>query len=256
MDNLLLHPKTRASLANVATAQHQAIALVGKPGSNKYQIARQLAKNLLQIDSLEHYPYYLEILPDDIKVSVEQIRDIHQFIKLRVPTESKSGINRVLLIYKAHKMTSSAQNALLKTLEEPPSGTTIILTTPSRNQLLKTVISRSQTIDILPVDKASATAFYATHATIDNLDSLYAMSQGQTGLLDSLVTNQDHPLIDKITTAKSLFTANKAERLIMVDELSKDREKAQSLLDAMLRITHASIVINSRKNDKSALSKW
>ena len=52
------------------------------------------------------------------------------------------GIARVAIIGDAHRMNDDAQSALLKTLEEPPSGTTLILVADDEERLLPTVRSR------------------------------------------------------------------------------------------------------------------
>ena len=62
------------------------------------------------------------------------------------------GRGKVFVIHEAELMTAAAQNALLKTLEEPLGRTLIILLTPSAGELLATVRSRCQTIRFLPLD--------------------------------------------------------------------------------------------------------
>ncbi|MDP9175323.1 MAG: DNA polymerase III subunit delta' [Planctomycetota bacterium] len=62
------------------------------------------------------------------------------------------GRGKVFVIEQAELMTSAAQNALLKTLEEPQGRTMIVLLTESLGDLLSTVRSRCQTIRFLPLD--------------------------------------------------------------------------------------------------------
>lgn len=65
------------------------------------------------------------------------------------------GNRRAVVIDDAHKMNLSAQNALLKTLEEPPQSSTLVLVTPAPSRLLPTIRSRCQTLDFQPLGLAS-----------------------------------------------------------------------------------------------------
>ncbi|MDA8238303.1 MAG: DNA polymerase III subunit [Chloroflexi bacterium] len=66
----------------------------------------------------------------------------------RVPVE---GPRRVAIVESAHRLTEDAQNALLKSLEEPPPGATIILCADAPEQLLPTVRSRAAVLRLGPV---------------------------------------------------------------------------------------------------------
>jgi DNA polymerase-3 subunit delta' len=61
------------------------------------------------------------------------------------------GQRRVVVIDDAHSMNQSAQNALLKTLEEPPPSSMLLLVTPTRGGLLPTIRSRCQTLRLQPL---------------------------------------------------------------------------------------------------------
>ena len=80
-------------------------------------------------------------------ILVDAIRDLEREANFR-PFE---GGKRVFIIDDAEKMNDSAANALLKTLEEPPSTTNLILVTSRPDSLLQTIRSRCQTIRFAPV---------------------------------------------------------------------------------------------------------
>lgn len=65
---------------------------------------------------------------------------------------------KVFIIDEAELMGPAAQNALLKTLEEPPPGTVVILVTSSEHRLLPTIRSRSQRTAFAPLDDTSVSA--------------------------------------------------------------------------------------------------
>ena len=81
----------------------------------------------------------LEINPDT-SIGIEEVRHIHHFLS-RKPIQSDRNI---VVIHQAHLLTLPAQNALLKTLEEPPGNSLIYLVTDYPDQLLPTVLSRVQ----------------------------------------------------------------------------------------------------------------
>jgi len=86
-------------------------------------------------------------------VSIEKIRDAIKFLNIK----PKDLETKVVLIEDGEKMTPEAQNALLKTLEEPPSYALIVILAKSKRFLLETIISRcvllySGNIDVESVD--------------------------------------------------------------------------------------------------------
>lgn len=81
----------------------------------------------------------LEINPDT-SIGIEEVRQIQHFLS-RKPIQSDQNI---VVIHQAHLLTIPAQNALLKTLEEPPGNSLVYLVTDFPDQLLPTVLSRIQ----------------------------------------------------------------------------------------------------------------
>jgi len=84
-------------------------------------------------------------------VKVDQVRQAQELL-LRHAVEGRA---RVLMIADAHTMDESAQNALLKTLEEPGAATFLLLEAQRPEELLPTVRSRTQRLRMLPLDEAT-----------------------------------------------------------------------------------------------------
>lgn len=82
------------------------------------------------------------ISSDTNNISIDEIRILNKSVYER---PSKFSYN-IYIIEDAHKMREEAQNALLKTLEDMPSYSIVIMTTDNRYKLLNTIISRSQVI--------------------------------------------------------------------------------------------------------------
>lgn len=81
-------------------------------------------------------------IKEKASISVDDIRGMIQAFG----TSTLDGYPRIALIYEADKMTVQAQNCLLKTLEEPPENTCILLITEHPDVLLPTIISRCRHI--------------------------------------------------------------------------------------------------------------
>lgn len=79
------------------------------------------------------------------------VDDIREMIRITGERTLEGGA-RVFLIFDADKMTPQAQNSLLKTLEEPPDSTYIILVTDHSENILTTIMSRCRTIRLKPWD--------------------------------------------------------------------------------------------------------
>jgi DNA polymerase-3 subunit delta' len=83
---------------------------------------------------------------------------IHEMARLPV-----EGRHRVAIIEGAHRMNEDAQNALLKTLEEPPPGATLILCADEPDRLLPTVRSRAATLRLGPLGIRAIEALLGEH---------------------------------------------------------------------------------------------
>lgn len=90
------------------------------------------------------------VTTDERQLKVDAIRDAERALRLH-PVE---GDVKVLIVDDAHRMNVQAQNALLKTLEEPPGRTHIVLTTSRPKNLLATVVSRCQRVPFRALNHA------------------------------------------------------------------------------------------------------
>ena len=149
-----------------------ALVLHGPEGVGKTLLALLLARTLTCPDAREaacgNCPSCRKIQPPDCRhpdirrlgpqgrdIRIQQIRDLIREIQVR-PMEGK---RRVFLIDPADRMTSEAANALLKTLEEPPPRSSILLVTSKYHSLLPTVRSRCQVIRLQTVDRDTVYRF-------------------------------------------------------------------------------------------------
>ena len=118
----------------------------GIEGIGKKGLAIEFAKELLNTELLDACIDYKFIeMPEDKKeIPVDLIREK---IVNDVHVAPATGKYKVYIINDAELMNASGQNALLKTLEEPPKYVVIILITNKKQELLTTVISRVKQVD-------------------------------------------------------------------------------------------------------------
>jgi len=137
-----------------------ALLIYGPRGTGRRQLARYLAEQLLgkPLDGNDQNPDYRQIVPEadmpdaDMKASpkpkksigVDQVRSLTQFLQL---TSHGHGY-KVAAAFPADKLTNNAANSFLKTLEEPPRNTLIILVCERLTSLPATVVSRCQHIRV------------------------------------------------------------------------------------------------------------
>lgn len=92
------------------------------------------------------HPDVAIIVPDGTQIKIAQIRSLQE----KLVYKPYKGKRRVCIIDDAEKMTLEASNSFLKTLEEPPGDTTIILITSRPNNLPATLLSRCAPIRFVP----------------------------------------------------------------------------------------------------------
>ncbi len=112
------------------------------------QLVSNTIKNIYENQDLTPHPNLKVVLPENEKeIKISQIREIIDFLKL------KTDKGKAVIIDDSEKMNIEAANALLKTLEEPPEKTLIILIAENHQKLLPTIVSRTQKIRFKPLKK-------------------------------------------------------------------------------------------------------
>lgn len=87
------------------------------------------------------------------KPATISVEDIRQQINNDIVIKPYAGSHKIYIVDEAEKMNKAAQNALLKTIEEPPEYAVILLLTTNASGFLQTILSRCVTLELKPVSK-------------------------------------------------------------------------------------------------------
>lgn len=258
MEQLLGNPGFEKHLKAALAGGHMSHAYLieGPALGGKRTAARLLAAGMLCLSegerpcgrcehcrkvALQIHPDLIEIAPQEGKksISVEAIRDLRSGI-VQLPNEAAV---RVYLIPHADQLTVAAQNALLKSLEEPPAFCRFILTATSEEALLPVILSRVTVMRVLPVDDMLIRAELARRQptlSAEQIDMACAMAQGSLGM--ALQATQQTELTRLHTFCRSFFQLlcghDQSAFLQLANELEtykQQAEQAASLLCCWLR---------------------
>lgn len=212
---------------------------VGIDGIGKTLLAREYAKKILCLNKEENedciscikwessnHPDFYEIEPENKTIKIEQIRKMQEKIAEKPITSNR----KVYLIIDSDDMTKEAQNCLLKTLEEPPEYTTIILTTSNESKLLNTIKSRCMKISFEAIENQKIEEYLKSNLQIEPSKELINLSEGSIGKAIMLeqekeIYEQVNNVINNIENQDLITTLNNA------DVLYKEKEKIQEILE-------------------------
>ncbi|QQG52632.1 MAG: hypothetical protein HY931_00140 [Candidatus Falkowbacteria bacterium] len=206
----------------------QTYIFIGPDDLGKSTIALTFAHNLMSkaIGLHEGFNSDLHILkPDDGKksISIEQVR---QFIK-DLSLSPFLNAYKIGIIKEADSLSSEAQNAILKTLEEPKGETLIILLAKSEENLLPTILSRGQKLYFNPVKAETIYDYLLTeHQAKRSLaKDLANLALGRPLKAARFLENPETyaAYLERASLFLKLFNTGLNERLSVLDKLFSDK---------------------------------
>jgi DNA polymerase-3 subunit delta' len=143
----------------------------------------------------------------------------HELVDQLSKRAHRQGAQRVVIIQSAQRMTSAAQNALLKLIEEPPADTILLLIMDNKESVLRTIASRCQVVYVRPVTDTQIAEYGYAEIT--------EIARGRAGLVMDVVKQPELKEVygEVMDQAKQILAANPFERLAIVDSLASHKHK-------------------------------
>ena len=197
-ENILGHEKQKKFLENSIISNNisHSYLFLGNEGIGKKSLALEFAKEILKTNNIQNCPDFkiIEKKKDKKNILVEQIREN---ILKDVYIAPVSNDRKIYIIDDFEDLNISAQNALLKTLEEPPKYVIIIIIASNLTNILTTILSR---VNIVRFDKLNNEVIKEyINKDIDN--NLLGFLNGSIGKYNTLAENngiENLELINKL----------------------------------------------------------
>jgi DNA polymerase-3 subunit delta' len=262
-DRIRGHDAARAQLVTAFRRGRLAHAYLftGPPGVGKHLFAIEFTRALLcdrppapltacgtcpscaQVGAGTHPDYFTVRTPaDKHELPVETMREFCGSLALK-PIR---GPRKVGLVEDADDFNEESANCFLKTLEEPPSGSVLILLATTAERQLPTILSRCQVVRFHPLPAAELKAVLAEHGVTDpvRVDRLVRLAGGSPGralaLSDDVLWAFRETLLNAITETKPDPLALAAEWVRFVGEAGKEsadqRERGSLTIRVMMDV--------------------
>ena len=139
----------------------------------------------------KNHPDIINVMHD--KPNTIGVDDIRAKINNDIAIKPYSGPYKIYIMNESEKMTVQAQNALLKTLEEPPAYAVILLLTTNLDTLLPTVISRCVTLNMRPVKDELVKEYLMNEVQVPEYkaDVCVAFARGNLGRAKALAASEE-----------------------------------------------------------------
>ena len=233
--SLIENFKNRCSNGNLSHAQ----LISGEDGIGKSILAEILGKLILNGDINREYVDIINYKPIKTSFGVDDVRDIIDEVNKK-PFE---GDKKVIIIHQGNKLTIQAQNALLKTIEEPPTEVYIIILCESLELILDTIKSRCEIYKLTPLTKDELYKYIAIKGydySEEEKSSAIAFSEGIPGRIDRYFSDTElQELRDKIVDLLLQLTNNEIEAILEKEEqlvsYKQNKEEVVNVLSSFIR---------------------
>lgn len=204
-----------------------------------------------KFDSGNH-PNIEVIKPTGASIKIKQIREVITKVSKK-PFESGY---KVIVMEDADKMTQDAQDAFLKTLEEPPANTIFILLVQNHNSLLPTVLSRCQIFYLKKVSTQQIENYLTEHYNYDKEQITFAAAaaNGIIGRAVEILSNKElqETRRNYVNFITKISNASYTELSAMAGDFADSKDAAERLLDFMLS-WYRDILISKQDCEKQVL---
>lgn len=226
--------------------------IIGPDGIGKSLIARKFAMNILEKTNDIEYADIINFRPKKASLGVDEVREIIDEVNKK-PFE---GDKKVIIIHKGSKMTIQAQNALLKTIEEPPKGVYIIILSESLELMLDTIKSRSQIYKLTPLNKDEMRKYLDKLKIVDEKQIKLALSYGEgiPGRAEEILYNKDLSDLRNIVVDLlcEVSKGNSLNILEFEDKFNKFKNEKDNIIRILVSFIR-DIIVNKEMDNKERI---
>ncbi|WP_099191025.1 DNA polymerase III subunit [Tepidibacter mesophilus] len=232
-DNIIGHDRAKQFILNSMKKDRisHAYLFEGQSGIGKMMFSMELSKMILETNNLENNPDFKIIKPDGASFKISQIRDMQLDIIIK-PYKNK----KIYILEDAHKMTVQAQNALLKTLEEPPEFALIILVVENSSSILDTIKSRCEVVKFSPLTQIQIQNYLIDNKNIDRQRSKVIASFSMGILSKALDLCYSEEFNNKRNEIQEYLNIIQSRDLINMYTINSKLEKHKSKLNEVMDI--------------------
>ncbi|MCI5628192.1 MAG: DNA polymerase III subunit delta', partial [Clostridium sp.] len=204
---------------------------------------------ILNKPSNKDYVDIISYKPKKASFGIDEVRSIITEVAKK-PFESDK---KVIIIHNGEKLTIQAQNAMLKTVEEPPKGVYIIILTESLQSILETIKSRCQVYKLTPLSNSEMTEFINRNL-IDSTDNekklALSYSKGIPGRAIDVIKNEQVKKLRNILL--ELLSDLKDDRSSVVlkyeEKLNEFKDDKEEMLNIIISLVRDILVYRETRN--------
>lgn len=199
--------------------------------------------------------------PDIIRVTHEKpntvsVDDIRTQVNNDVAIKPYSGPYKIYIINEAEKMTTQAQNAILKTLEEPPEYAVILLLTTNVNSLLPTILSRCVVLNMKPVSDELVKKYLMEQLKVPDYKAevCVAFARGNIGKAKALASSEDFENVkaEALSLLKYIHDMELNEIIAAIKKITEYKLEINDYLD-ICSIWYRDVLLFKATNDVNHL---
>ncbi len=193
------------------------------------------------------HPDIITLKKDKDKASVG-VDNVREQIISEVYLKPRNAARKIFIIDTGDELSVEAQNALLKVLEEPPSYVTFIICVTSKERLLSTVLSRSQTVSFFPLSTDEVSNYLTKNYDIEpgSAETIAKLSQGSIGAARELCSDSSKQArIEKSINALINLKKNSLKLREMVEFLTEEKENITEIIDYLMTFLRDCVMVKT-----------
>ena len=233
---LVLHPRTQLLVDRLSGNLPHALVIEGPSGSGVLATAKRLAHSMgspeLVILPKKKVKNEFVVSGEEGNIIIDDVRELYRQTRTAQPSAQV-----YILDTGERSMTTAAQNAFLKLLEEPRPRLYFIIVTHHPDQLLPTIMSRSQRLTLLPISDEQTAELLQDLSVTDPVKRarLAFVGNGLPALIKRLAADDKayEARAGIMADAKTVLTGNTYDKLLIAHKYKDNRANAVTLVDDM-----------------------